>query len=190
MFNKLNDIGGTDAVPNTDNETPLFSSGTGGGPITAKNIQVSAEWLSNPGYLNTTRYPDDSHPDPDLGEPTPGAGDNITRMIDAMSAQQEFYKPPGGTSDLVFTGSFHQYAVGLIGELSLDVELNDNFSKASDSVLQNLSDNRESISGVLLDEEGINLMAYQKSYNAAARYFTALDEAVDVLINKMGIVGR
>jgi flagellar hook-associated protein 1 FlgK len=41
-----------------------------------------------------------------------------------------------------------------------------------------------------LDEEGINLMAYQKSYQAAARYFTALDEAVDIIINKMGLVGR
>ncbi|HWQ77237.1 MAG TPA: flagellar hook-associated protein FlgK [Anaerovoracaceae bacterium] len=180
VFNKLNDIGGTDGTPNTDNETPLFSSGTGGGPITARNIQISTEWLNNPGYLNTTRTPAD----------TPGAGDNITRMIDAMTAQQEFYKPPGGAGNLVFTGSFHQYAVGLIGELSLDVELNGNFADASDSVLQNLYDNRESISGVLMDEEGINLMAYQKSYNAAARYFTVLDEAVDVLINKMGIVGR
>ena len=56
--------------------------------------------------------------------------------------------------------------------------------------MSNLFNAREAISGVNLDEEGINLMAFQKSYNAAARYFTALDEAVDTIINRMGIVGR
>ena len=177
VFNKLNDIGGSDGTPNTDTETPLFSSGVSGGTITAKNIQISQEWLDNPNYLNTTWTPDT----------TPGAGDNIERMIAAMSDKQNYYKTDGS---LVFSGSFHQYAVGIIGELSLDVELNGNFADASDSVMENLYSSRESVSGVLSDEEGINLMTYQKSYNAAARYFTALDEAVDVLINKMGLVGR
>ena len=36
----------------------------------------------------------------------------------------------------------------------------------------------------------MNILHYQKSYNAAARLMTALDEALNTVINSMGIVGR
>ena len=41
-----------------------------------------------------------------------------------------------------------------------------------------------------LNEEGMNLLQYQKSFAAACRLMTALDEAMDKVINGMGIVGR
>ncbi|GAA2516279.1 flagellar hook-associated protein FlgK [Pilimelia columellifera] len=44
--------------------------------------------------------------------------------------------------------------------------------------------------GVNLDEEMTNLIGYQKAYEAAARLMTSIDEALDVLINRTGIVGR
>ena len=36
----------------------------------------------------------------------------------------------------------------------------------------------------------MDLMHYNQSYTAAARLMTTLDEALDTLINKTGIVGR
>jgi flagellar hook-associated protein 1 FlgK len=41
-----------------------------------------------------------------------------------------------------------------------------------------------------LDEEGVNLLKYQKAYTASARFMTTLDEALDMLINRTGVVGR
>jgi flagellar hook-associated protein 1 FlgK len=179
VLNDLNDIDPADTVPDAD-DAPLFTSNTAGLPITARTIRVSSQWMDDPSYINTTRTPAD----------TPGKGDNVIRMIDALNAQQEFYKDAVETPEnLVFTGSFNQYVVGLIGELSLDVELHRNFSATSDTVLMDLYVKREAMSGVSLDEEGINLMTYQKSYSAAARYLTVLDEAVDIIINRMGRVG-
>ncbi|MFK0007020.1 flagellar hook-associated protein FlgK [Paenarthrobacter sp. NPDC090520] len=49
---------------------------------------------------------------------------------------------------------------------------------------------RNSGAGVSLDEENINLLAGQHAYQAAARVMTAIDEALDVLINRTGLVGR
>ncbi|RBY86051.1 flagellar hook-associated protein FlgK [Blastococcus sp. TF02A-26] len=49
---------------------------------------------------------------------------------------------------------------------------------------------RESVSGVNLDEEMTNMMSYQHAYSAAARLVTAIDEALNTLINGMGVVGR
>ena len=106
----------------------------------------------------------------------------------------KFYKdipaPPAKPSGLAFEGTVNQYMSGIIGELSLDIELNKTFANTSNNVLSSLATSKESISGVSLDEEGINLLAYQKSYNAAARYLTVLDEAIDKVINGMGVVGR
>ena len=49
---------------------------------------------------------------------------------------------------------------------------------------------RESVAGVNLDEELTNMLSYQQAYAAAGRMVTALDEALDVLINRTGLVGR
>ena len=159
---------------------PLFEASDGSGVITAANISISEAWMDSSTYITTTTS----------GTST-GGGDNIVKMIDALTKDMSFYRDPADpASGVMFTGTANEYMTGLIGELSLDVELNENFSDTSSHVLNNLFASRESLSGVSLDEEGINLMAFQKSYNAAARYFTALDEAVDKIINGMGLVGR
>jgi flagellar hook-associated protein 1 FlgK len=49
---------------------------------------------------------------------------------------------------------------------------------------------RASQASVSLDEENVNLLTNQHAYQAAARVMTAVDEALDVLINHTGLVGR
>lgn len=45
-------------------------------------------------------------------------------------------------------------------------------------------------SGVSLDEENVNLLMFQHAYQGAARVMTAVDEMLDTLINRTGLVGR
>ena len=45
-------------------------------------------------------------------------------------------------------------------------------------------------SAVDLDEENMNLLAYQHAYQGASRVMSAIDEMLDTLINRTGIVGR
>jgi flagellar hook-associated protein 1 FlgK len=49
---------------------------------------------------------------------------------------------------------------------------------------------RESVAGVNLDEEMTNMLSYQHAYSAASRMVTAIDETLDQLINRTGLVGR
>jgi flagellar hook-associated protein 1 FlgK len=49
---------------------------------------------------------------------------------------------------------------------------------------------RESVAGVNLDEEMTNMLSYQHAYSAAGRLVTAIDEMLDVLITRTGLVGR
>ncbi len=48
---------------------------------------------------------------------------------------------------------------------------------------------RESVAGVNLDEEMTNMLSFQHAYSAASRLVTAIDEMLDVLINRTGRVG-
>ena len=43
------------------------------------------------------------------------------------------------------------------------------------------------MSSVDMNEEGVNLLQYSKSYNASARLMTVLDEMLDTLINRMAV---
>ena len=55
------------------------------------------------------------------------------------------------------------------------------------SVVNQTANSRDSVSGVQLDEEGMNLLHYQQSYSAAARLMTTLNDILDTLINKTAI---
>lgn len=49
---------------------------------------------------------------------------------------------------------------------------------------------RHSAHGVSVDEEMVHLMEAQRMYEAAARVITSVDQALDTVINRMGMVGR
>jgi flagellar hook-associated protein 1 FlgK len=55
-------------------------------------------------------------------------------------------------------------------------------SDASDLVMQQLSDQRASVSGVSLDEESANLIRYQRAYQASALVVTTVDELTQVVL--------
>lgn len=68
-------------------------------------------------------------------------------------------------------------------------------SAASESTLTGLAltnarTQQQSSAGVDLDEENVNLLSYQHAYQGAARVLTAVDEMLDTIINRTGIVGR
>jgi len=57
---------------------------------------------------------------------------------------------------------------------------------ASSASLQQLTDQRNSVSGVSLDEESTNMILYQRAYEAAARVVTTVDSMLQTVVN-MGV---
>jgi len=45
---------------------------------------------------------------------------------------------------------------------------------------------KQAVAGVNLDEEMTNMVRFQKAYEASARYFTVMDEAMDTLMRIAG----
>ena len=60
--------------------------------------------------------------------------------------------------------------------------------QSSQLVLQQLEDQRGSISGVSLDEEAAHIVQYQRAYEAAARIVTTVDQMLETVIH-MGANG-
>ena len=58
------------------------------------------------------------------------------------------------------------------------------------TITQQTDQAQQSASGVNLDEEMTNMVAYQHAYDAAARFLTTIDEMLDTLVHNTGTVGR
>jgi flagellar hook-associated protein 1 FlgK len=87
----------------------------------------------------------------------------------------------GGASDKSYAG-----LVQTIGADTAQATANHD---TTDRVLGSLTEQRQSVSGVSMDEEMANMVRFQRGYQAAARALTTMDEMLDTLINSTGRVG-
>lgn len=60
---------------------------------------------------------------------------------------------------------------------------------SAQAVLQQLQDQRGSLSGVSLDEEASHLVQYQNAYNAAAHVVTTVNDLLRTVINMGTLTG-
>jgi flagellar hook-associated protein 1 FlgK len=81
------------------------------------------------------------------------------------------------------TTSFSSYYSGLVGEVGVDVQDASRNLVYRETMVDQLQTRKESVSGVNLDEEAVNLMRYQAAFTAAARMITVVDEMIQELLN-------
>lgn len=169
----FNDDGST-----TWEDKNLFSS-RDGGIITAGNIKISDDWAkATDSYITNTIIQSSGD--------SKAATDNILRMISKFKSKETFE-----TSEVagvgLFKGSFQEFLSFTTTRLNLQVaDAQTSYDTYYESQYQ-IDFARSSMSSVDLNEEGVNLLQYSKSYNAAARLMTTLDEMLDTLINRMGV---
>lgn len=152
--------------------------------ITALNIKISDAWADETGsYITNTIVQQ-------TGDDNTGATDNIIRMISKFSSEEKFTTindPDPSAGEGLFEGTFQEFLTYTITRLNLQTDdVQTSYDTYSETQYQ-LDYARSSMSSVDLNEEGVNLLQYSKSYNAAARLMTTLDEMLDTLINRMGV---
>jgi flagellar hook-associated protein 1 FlgK len=86
-------------------------------------------------------------------------------------------------------GAAEQSYAALIAQVGSDVKAAESNQANSQAVVTAIGDQRQSVSGVSLDEEMTNLITFQRGYEASARALTSMDEMLDTLINHTGAVG-
>ncbi|QOJ14716.1 MAG: flagellar hook-associated protein FlgK [Planctomycetia bacterium] len=77
----------------------------------------------------------------------------------------------------------HTYHSRTISELAVSTAAALGELDASDTVFASLTAQRESISGVSLDEEAINLQKFERAFQGATRYLTVLDSLADEVLS-------
>lgn len=94
------------------------------------------------------------------------------------------------TTANIYTGNIESGYSNMEGVLGSHINTTSTIYETYATAADEINTSRDSVSGVDLNDEGINLLQYQKSFAAACRLMTALDEAMDKVINGMGVVGR
>jgi flagellar hook-associated protein 1 FlgK len=86
-------------------------------------------------------------------------------------------------------GAAEQGYAALVEKVGGDVRTAKDDQTNLQTTVTAISDQRQSVSGVSLDEEMTNLITYQRGYQASARTLTAMSEMLETLIEHTGVVG-
>lgn len=87
-------------------------------------------------------------------------------------------------------GKPEDFMKSLISNLGVDTQQATRVTSNQQILLNQIHVRRQSLSGVSMDEEMANMVKFQHAYNANARMVTTVDEMIDVIVNRMGLVGR
>ncbi len=83
--------------------------------------------------------------------------------------------------------TFDDYFADTVAEIGLKGEEAELALRTQESIMKDLRDRRESISGVNIDEELAQMIKFQHGYNAAARFISYVDRMLDTIINRLGV---
>lgn len=160
-------------------ERPLFEPRDPSKPLSAENIKIAAGWLDGTYGITISNKL--------INNGTGSTADeNILNMVKLLDKSIDFES----NGIKFYSGNFHDCFANIENTLGIDAKSANTLLENQIAVLNQTSNSRDGVSGVQLDEEGMSLLHYNQSYNAAARLMTTLDEALDKLINGTGVVGR
>lgn len=109
-----------------------------------------------------------------------GGADGNQAILDMLALRDQTFTIDGET--VTFSQSFNS----LVGEIGANVQKSETALTQAEAMYEYLSAKIESQSGVNLNEETLNLVQYQKAYEANAKVIATLTEMLDTIINQLG----
>lgn len=139
-----------------------------GGAITAGNIQINDVVLKDP-YLVAAAKVDPLDFDPKAI----GNGNNMTELT----------KTRTGSFAGLGNANPEGFLTSLVGDIGLKTESVKNSFKNQNNVMREVATQLNSVTGVNLDEELIDLTKFQRAYEASARVFNTCNDILQLLVN-------
>lgn len=152
-----------DALADSDTADLLVATGMNAFFLgsSAADIAVNPELLGNPDRLAAG-----------LGAAEGDAG-NLTRIVDLRKMDL----------DDLDTNTIEDFYADIVGDIGFETAAATSALQAQTQLLSQLEADREAVSGVNIDEEMVDMVRYQQSYEAAARFLAVAQEMTDTLIN-------
>jgi flagellar hook-associated protein 1 FlgK len=136
--------------------------------LTAGNLKVSSAMLKNPTLLGTTT---------DVNNNTAAA--DVLKELWNIKEDKDVLSFRGGTAS--------QFLACIISDTAVDAEKATTFTKKYNTLLNTITNQKLSVSGVDKDEEAIDLVKFQNAYDLSCKLVSVLQEMYDKLINETGV---
>lgn len=177
----------TDPPTPTEGYVPFFTNASGAddGTISASNITVNPDFVSDPASL----LPDGDGDIAIAVAQLTGSKLFINEFMDSnvsrndnsivnnySSETRKIADEPGGSTILGYYGS-------IISELGSSEQHANNIVSSQDNLLSQLNLRKQSVSGVSINEEITNMIQYQRSFEAAAKMVNVIDELLNTVVN-------
>ena len=138
--------------------------------IDAEHISISGDVLDQPNCIGAA-----------AAAGTPGDGSIAQQIADTMKYSRIMDNN---------TATISEFYGGIVGRIGIATQEATNYKDNYGMLVQQIENQRQSVQGVSMDEEMINLVKFQNAYDAAARVITTMDQALETLIHNTGVVGR
>lgn len=186
-FNKLS----SDELPEDERTTilkdvdyELFTYNKESFRTAAMDMRIGEDWLNRPEIIadptNDNKYEELKN-------------DHINKLLGIFESELTIYADFEGDGKYDHHIKLDYTPEEFIDHLNIEVgnqvSLEDSVYEATDIALTLAENNRSEVMDVDLDEEGVDMLNYQKWYNAISRMISTMDELLDKLINNTGIVG-
>lgn len=138
-----------------------------GSPVTAANLSVNTAITTNPRLVVASSLSQ------------PGQSGTVAGQIANLLTDQN-------TTVGSRTGSFSSIFGAMLSDAGEQVNAAENGLQTQSAIISQATAQREAVSGVSLDEEAVNLLQYQKAYEAAARFLKVADEMTQTILSLAG----
>lgn len=157
-------VSGTDANGNPGGS---FFQVTMATPVTAANFAVSSAVAANPRLIVASQLP---------------AGSSSATIAGAIAELLTDQTSVAGTRN----GSFSSIYSSIVRDAGHAMDSVNDALLTQQAIMAQATAQRDATAGVSLDEEAINLLQFQKAYEAAAKFLKVADEMTQTLISIAG----
>jgi flagellar hook-associated protein 1 FlgK len=148
--------------------TMLFQDSGGAPPTTAADIQINQDIIDDPNRVAAAVIT--------AGNEELGSSGQALQMAQLRNS----------TFAGLDNSTFANYHSSSISTLGVQAKSNEDKLASQNALLNQVDLRRESVSGVNIDEELIDLIRFQRAFEASSRVLSTMNGILDVLINRMG----
>ncbi|MCL6593452.1 MAG: flagellar hook-associated protein FlgK, partial [Alicyclobacillus sp.] len=119
---------------------------------------------------------------------TPAAGDGTLAITasNLKNSQVQFTSPSGSSVQMPLTkGTLDAFLQAVIGQLGVQGQQANQQVTNLQALVQQVDTQRQSVSGVSIDEEMSDIIRFQQAYNASAKVISTLNEMLDELMQNV-----
>lgn len=87
----------------------------------------------------------------------------------------------------IMSGTYWDYLTSIVSEIGIDNSRTVTFSKNYSNICETIDNQRQSVSGVDEDEEGLDLVKFQHAYSLASKVISTMNQVYQKLIEETGL---